>query len=90
MLLIEQGVVSAKDLPYDNIGWDLVVGEEWLALDEVLATIWPPDKMTDACYAEAVRVAVALSGGRWGPEPAGDATPEGYVDRWLAHEPARQ
>lgn len=85
VLLVDRGVVAASELPYDDIGWDVVVGEEWLALDNVLAAVWPPSRMTEECYLEAVRVAVALSGGTWNPEPDEDATPEQYVDRWLRH-----
>jgi hypothetical protein len=67
------------------------MGEESLALDEVLACIWPPEAMPSGAYAEAVSLVRewehkdAREAGQANPETA-----EEYVDRLLHRRPSHR
>lgn len=85
--LITAGAVSERRLTWLDIGRDLTVGEEWLALENVLAAVWPPQMLTPPLRQQAVACALTAADGEW-EDTDDDETPEAFVDRWVAIPPA--
>lgn len=90
MRLVTLGLITSSAGRPDTIRWELLAGEEWLALEEVLALVWPPEAVPPDVAAEAAAVALATAGGSWSVDQFGsDPSPEAFVRRWFAHRPCR-